>query len=253
MPTTSLFPTTNVGNGDGDGLEALFLSPVAVRRPPKMVGRSLSELVKGLRKIEEEKLDEEMDIMREMEMEAEGRAPPPKKPKLQVQDSQLFEVEMPLGPDGAGETSEEEVDETEALGRDGLPRKAWKKKGQKRTTRKSYAKPSNKKWEPEQEWKGNEKDETDVVRETQIVGEIPRDDDDALDDGHENEDSEFEGAKDKKKEKGTKKTKSAKKSDKKKPEKKKRMVSVTAHANYRALKIKNKNSKAKGGRFGRRR
>lgn len=96
--------------------------------------RSLSAMIQNMRKDEDDRLDEEADIMRELEMEEEGvKAPPkPRASHVQVTDSQ---IEMPLGPD-RGFESEEEPDEEE-VGPDGKPRRVWKKKGLKRQTRRT--------------------------------------------------------------------------------------------------------------------
>lgn len=96
------------------------------------LGRSLSSMIQAMRKDEDDRLDEEADIMRELEMEAEGISAParPKVSQVLVEDSQVV---MPLGPDRGLESEEEE--EEEQLGRDGKPRKVWKKKGLKRQTR----------------------------------------------------------------------------------------------------------------------
>jgi hypothetical protein len=100
--------------------------------------RSLSAMIQNMRKEEDDRLDEEADIMRELEMEEEGmRAPPkPRVSQVQVMDSQ---AEMPLGPD-RGSESEEEDEEEEQLGPDGKPRRVWKKKGLKRQTRRTNCK-----------------------------------------------------------------------------------------------------------------
>jgi hypothetical protein len=97
------------------------------------LGRSLSSMIQAMKKDEDDQLDEEADIMREMELEEAGIVMPkkPKVPEIQVDDSQAA---MPLGPDRGLETDEDEDEEPE-LGRDGLPRKVWKKKGLKRQTR----------------------------------------------------------------------------------------------------------------------
>lgn len=99
----------------------------------RALGRSLSSMIQAMKKDEDNRLDDEAEIMREMEMEEQGISIPkkPKPPKLLVQDSQ---TDMPLGPDRGIET-EEESDEEPALGRDSKPRNAWKKKGLKRQTR----------------------------------------------------------------------------------------------------------------------
>lgn len=97
--------------------------------------RSLSAMIQNMRKDEDDRLDEEADIMRELEMEEEGTSAPPK-PRIshvQVSDSQV--VEMPLGPDRGSESEEEEGEEE--LGADGKPRRVWKKKGLKRQTRRT--------------------------------------------------------------------------------------------------------------------
>ena len=102
--------------------------------------RSLSTMIQAMKKDEDDKLDEEADIMREMEMEEQGISIPPRKkpkaPQLLVEDSQ---APMPLGPD-RGFESEDNSDEEPELGRDGKPRKAWKKKGLKRQTRRVISK-----------------------------------------------------------------------------------------------------------------
>lgn len=97
------------------------------------LGRSLTAMIQAMKKDEDDKLDEEADIMRELEMEEEGIVAPKKSrvPQLLVQDSQ---APMPLGPDRGAE-SEEESEEEPELGPDGKPRRAWKKKGMKRQTR----------------------------------------------------------------------------------------------------------------------
>ena len=102
------------------------------------LGRSLSSMIQSLRRQEEEKLDEELEIMREMEMEAAG-IPLPKKTKVPdtlVEDSQAL---MRLGPDGYDGSGQEDSWGTDAqqegLDQNGKPRKLWKKRGQKRQTK----------------------------------------------------------------------------------------------------------------------
>jgi 26S proteasome regulatory subunit N12 len=97
------------------------------------LGRSLSAMIQAMKKDEDDKLDEEADIMREMEMEEAGIVMPkkPQRPEIQVEDSQ---APMPLGPDRGMETEEDEEEQPE-LGPDGKPRRVWKKKGLKRQTR----------------------------------------------------------------------------------------------------------------------
>jgi hypothetical protein len=106
------------------------------------LGRSLSAMIQAMKKDEDDQLDEEADIMREMEMEEAGISMPPKKPRVPqilVEDSQAA---MPLGPDRGLETEEDE-DEAPELGPDGKPRRVWKKKGLKRQTRRVISKCEN--------------------------------------------------------------------------------------------------------------
>jgi len=233
-------------------------SPVAVRLPRKPAGRCLSALVKGLRNMEEEKLDEELEMLREMECEelgipiAKPVGPGPgaaiaRKTQVQVEDSQ--QVEMPLGADGEREGDESSESDAEQLGRDGRKLRVWKKKGQKRSTRRVVMRPTVGKWVPEKEWACGEDEEgkgEGVVRDTQVGGQGKEGEAGAgLEDGDDSESGEDgEGNKVVGKDgKGTVGKKA------KKPKK----VSATAHANFRALKIRNKQSKGKrGGRFGRR-
>lgn len=245
-------------NGTDD---AVSWSPVAVRKRPKLAGRGLSTLVKGLRDMEDEKLDDELDVLREMEAADDtivGPGAMSKSSAVVVEDNQVFD--MPLGPDGVG-ASDDDLDEyeNEGKGRDGKPLKVWKKKGQKRTTRKTNIKPNNAKWKPEPEWQGT-KDDDDasdrlaVIAETQLVGAAEKPLEQAGEDDNmeyleeeswsEVEDSRLTKTEPKAKEKPVKPGSNAAPKTKK--------VSATAHANYRALKIKNKQSKGKrGGRFGR--
>ncbi|KAH1311885.1 DNA replication regulator sld2 [Aspergillus fumigatus] len=83
------------------------LSPIAVRKPPQFVGKGLSALVQGLRDMEEERLEDDLDVLREIEAEQAAL-------NVEVADSQA---------------------PAEIIGRH------WKKKGQKRTTRRVRMKP----------------------------------------------------------------------------------------------------------------
>jgi hypothetical protein len=102
------------------------------------LGRSLSSMIQAMRKDENDQLDEEADIMRELEMEEEGIVAPKKArvPEILVEDSQMA---MPLGPDRGFESGDDSEVEPE-LGPDGKPRRAWKKKGLKRQTRRTNSK-----------------------------------------------------------------------------------------------------------------
>jgi hypothetical protein len=98
------------------------LSPVAIRKPRRFVGKGLSAIVQGLRDMEDERMQEDWEVMRELEeeqaqhaAEAEGL--------VQVGDSQA------PGADGNGN------------GNGNGTGRVWKKRGQKRTTRLVKMKP----------------------------------------------------------------------------------------------------------------
>jgi hypothetical protein len=105
-----------------------------MRQPPfkkRGIVRSLSSIIQGMRKQEDDKLDEELEMMREMEDADDGNVPT--KPTVQVEDSQVV---MPLGPDKGIESEESEEDERDT----GIFRKPWKKKGLKRQTKRTNSK-----------------------------------------------------------------------------------------------------------------
>ncbi|KAL8774971.1 MAG: hypothetical protein Q9209_000450 [Squamulea sp. 1 TL-2023] len=251
------------------GGDVFSWSPVAVRvMPPKPAGKGLSALVKGLRDMEEAKLDDELDMLREMEGGQEGNLQDSQAKDVAdicVEDSQI--PDMPLGPDGEGESDDEDIEalKTEGKDRSGRPLKIWKKKGQKRTTRRVTIKPNTAKWKPEQEWKGGEADESEdevvAVKETQVGKSTPAmrvgEDEDLETDndcvsGATSDTGTQQGPTNGEQGKHTNRPKIVPQEPVK--EKKKKVVKAAAHMNYRALKIRNKNSKGKGsGRFGRRR
>lgn len=194
-----------------------------------------------------------------------------------VEDSQAVAVaEMPLGPDGFA-TSDDDDDHAQHGKRlskkkekeketTKMPTKIWKKKGQKRTTRQVKMRPNVAKWVPEPVWKGGVEDpdegdedadaDNDGVGETQLsTGIEPRRDDDDIKKHTRisnpadstitpaaaaavNEGGGGDGG-------GMihQITKTVKKKTKK-------LISATAHANFRALKIRGKNGNSKGNKNG---
>lgn len=109
-----------------------------MRQPPfkkRGIVRSLSSIIQGLRKQEDDKLDEELEMMREMEDADDDHESA--KPTVQVEDSQVV---MPLGPDQGIESEESEEEEKEKD--TGVFRKPWKKKGLKRQTKRVISKSS---------------------------------------------------------------------------------------------------------------
>lgn len=235
--------------------EGVSWSPVAIGKLPKAAGRGLSALVRGLREMEDEALDEELDMLRDMESKSAPRNEEDQ-PKILVNDSQR--PDMPLGPDGGLETDEDGVEYAdEGKGRDGKPLKVWKKKGQKRTTRRVLMKPNSAKWQPEPAWRVGQAngDEEDGIAETQIVGAVRSTDwkeHDRNSDGYEDIVG-SQGATEAGNGRGNAFDKDLEKKESL-AKKVKKKISATAHANFRALKIRGKQSKEKkGGRFGRKR
>lgn len=141
-----------------------FASPEPIRLPRKPLVRGLSSIVADLRKTQEEQLDDELDALREVENEGatagpakkpstappgEVQPPPgPQKPTapdddtktILAEDSQKQNLGLLGGFDDEGMYDSEDG-EQEGLDRDGMPLRVFKKKGQKRTTRKVNMKP----------------------------------------------------------------------------------------------------------------
>ena len=114
------------------------LSPIAL--PPRWKrqgpGRSLSRMIAGLRDMEEDRLDEEMDILRELEdggAAADARSKTSS--KVLVEDSQYLHLPVPEAQEDVDGESGNEKLPPDALDANGNPRKVWKKKGLKRQTR----------------------------------------------------------------------------------------------------------------------
>ncbi|KAJ5029600.1 DNA replication and checkpoint protein-domain-containing protein [Bipolaris maydis] len=202
------------------------------------LGRSLTAMIQAMKKDEDDKLDEEADIMRELEMEEEGIVAPKKSrvPQLLVQDSQ---APMPLGPDRGAE-SEEESEEEPELGPDGKPRRAWKKKGMKRQTRRVIMRPNivKPKPTPAPETHGDVEEQTRVP-ETQVPADI---EDEFGSDVDDESDYASDVSHTPKVRKVTKKPQEANEKPKKESIIKTaaRKIKATANANYRRLNIKGK-------------
>jgi len=207
--------------------------------------RSLSTIIQGLKKQEEQRMDDDWDILDEIEAEERGEAPKPKEAEVLVEDSQA--VEMPLGPDQGVESSEDEgAGDRGRLDANGNPRKVWKKKGLKRQTRRVVMRPvvhkSVKAVPAEEEGAGD--GEGGVVGERQLGGQNEAGE--PLDDSDDETSVKTAKKKKAKLEQANAAIEAGKKTSKAKPDK---------HANFRRLNIKSKNAKPKGrggGRFGRR-
>ncbi|OGM45808.1 DNA replication regulator sld2 [Aspergillus bombycis] len=244
----------SASNPTGEGL-----SPINVRKRPQFVGKGLSALVQGLRDMEEERLEDELDVLREIEAEQAGMS-------AEVTDSQT--VDQDTGP-------------------------TFKKKGQKRTTRRVRMKPVVSKPKRESQLPvSDDEDGTDIVDQNEdALAAVPetqqpgasRDEAHDIPDAaslHSMSDAEFHSDSDSDYEEQSKPPARSKsfserirdaigavepppteKREKPQPQVKERQtkprerkVNPEAHANYRSLKLRNKNSKGRGaGRFGRRR
>ncbi|KAI2616773.1 DNA replication/checkpoint protein [Hypoxylon sp. NC1633] len=230
-----------------------YISPAPLRLPRKPLGCSLSSAVASLRKLEEEALDEDLEALHDMENdESESKTiePPKAKEAILEPDSQAQQLLGGFDDEGLYDSPPEEV-----LGRDSQPLRAYKKKGQKRTTRRVNMKPTKSKRPQQTPDEEPEHDaEEDVIPETQV--DATKTGDDLL--SNLEPDSEFDPSEEEgEKAKGKKLTGKTKKLDKKegKIRKTARKVNELAHANFKRLKLRNNGAKgaAPGSRFRRRR
>lgn len=233
------------------------MSPRPLRLPRKPITRGLSSVVAGLRKLEEERLDEDLDALREAEMEEGGGEV--RNGKERGGEAQV-EVEDSQAPKLLGGFDDEALydspDEGQQLDR-GQPLRVFKKKGQKRTTKLVNIKPTRtKRLEvPEDGEEGEE-----VVPETQLRGDVPEADGELSESDYGDEEEEEEDdATEKKMAKKKKKKGSDQKAEGDKEgvvKKAVRKVKATAHANFKRLKLRSYGAKGgpgHGSRFKRRR
>ncbi|KAI1149673.1 DNA replication/checkpoint protein [Nemania diffusa] len=247
-----------------------YISPPSrLRLPPKPLGRSLSSVVAGLRKLEEERFDDELEALHEMENETNlpsvarpaMRAPKAAKAPLEIlePDSQTPQLLGGFDDEGLYDSPTEE-----AKGRDGQPLRVYKKKGQKRTTRRVNMRPTRAKRsqapiEGNTGRETNEGDEDeDVVPETQFDPNKPIEDvpEVGSDSDFNAEDAEDEAPEDKIPKKASKTNKVSKTAKEGTVKKVARKVNELAHANFKRLKLRNTGSKGGpgfGSRFRRRR
>lgn len=140
-----------------------FRSPEPIRLPRKPLLRGLSSVVADLRRLQEEELDDDLDALRDMENEGvtttnlgstqsnptqtDSDAKPvmttrrrQEEVSILAEDSQKQNLGLLGGFDDEGQY--DSPDEADAgLDRNGQPLRVYKKKGQKRTTRRSNMKP----------------------------------------------------------------------------------------------------------------
>lgn len=248
-----------------------YRSPRPLRLPRKPLGRSLSSVVAGLRKLEEEKLDDELDALREMEDDEAAPKPAVKKPTKP--SDEVLEPDS-QGPQLLGGFDDEGLYDSpteDALDRDGRPLRIYKKKGQKRTTRRVNMRPTRSKRPQEEGQLSEEKAddaEDDTVPETQFDATKPdNNDEEPLDldsdsdfDELGEEDGDEGGSRKKQPKKDNPKQKQQQQQQQPKKEgtikKAAKKVNAMAHANFKRLKLKNHGAKGGPGfnsRFRRRR
>lgn len=243
-----------------------------LRLPRKPLVRGLSSVVAGLRKLEEEKLDDEMEAMREAEMDAEGMPPPSKRQRVDgtvesetaaegahvvVEDSQATDKPVLLG--GFDDENLLDSDVEEQLDR-GQPLKVYKKKGQKRTTRRVNMRPTRTRRPAGRTEGGSEGEEEEVVPETQAnsVSLDQEEDFEVLSGSDTENEAQVKSGKKAKVKEGKERRDGAEEGNKKEGAVKKaaRKVKATANANFKRLKLRNYGAKGGPGvnsRFRRRR
>jgi DNA replication regulator SLD2 len=240
-----------VVNEDGTGE---VLSPQMARVPRKPLVRGLSSILAGLRQIEDEAADEDLEALREMEMEEmdpgskPSSKPIPPKPTILGEDSQPG---FPLGgfDDEAMYDSEPEELKKPTLGRDGQPLKVYKKKGQKRTTRRVNMKPTRSKAPLQPEAPPEDSDDElagagESIPETQMIDETGGFADARnFDSDEQSEYTASEGGTRYRRPNQSKKNKAVNKDGRIKTAARK--VNPMAHQNFKRLKLRN--SGAKGG------
>jgi hypothetical protein len=211
--------------------DTTFDAPAPLKLPRKPLGRGLSEIVASLRKVEEDKLDDDLEALREAESEEMG-GPPPSRPAEAPKDDKLAKdsqtQRLPLGGFDDEAMYDSPVEEP------GAPTTLFKKKGQKRTTRLVKMKPiiSKRPSQLDQQPPGEE-----VIPETQIASST---NDAAYADMSDASGSDFgDGG-------ATAKPKTAPQKDGT-VKKTARKVNELAHANFRRLKLRSKVPKGRGG------
>lgn len=158
--------------------DATFAAPAPLRLPRKPMVRGLSEIVASLRKVEDDRLDDDddLDALREAESAGLGTdkpKPPSQAPRASPAPENVL-VEngqgrrLPLG--GFDDEGMYDSPVEDALDRSGNPLVVYKKKGQKRTTRKANIKPT---WAKRPatlaEGNGSDEDCEDLIPDTQAA------------------------------------------------------------------------------------
>jgi DNA replication regulator SLD2 len=237
-----------------------YVSPQPIRLPRKPIVRGLSSVVASLRRMEEEQLDDDLEALHDMENEMANPVPPKVTIKptesSKTDDSLVADSQRPVLLGGFDDEAQFDSEPEEQLGRNGQPLKVYKKKGQKRTTRKVNMRPTRAK-RPQQPLEDgqsfSEGPDAEVVLETQFDPTRTVDDEEQLDLASDSDfaASDYEERSPRKKAKASKIVPKKKEVPVKEPEhenpikKAARKVNALAHANFKRLKLRN--SGAKGG------
>ena len=97
----------SIGKEHEDLEEGISWNPVAVRKLPRPAGRGVIALLKGMRDMEDEKLDKELKMFWEVEGDCAPRSKAPQL-KILVDDDQT--LDRFLGPDGEEESEDSEIE-----------------------------------------------------------------------------------------------------------------------------------------------
>ncbi|KAG5969614.1 hypothetical protein E4U58_001309 [Claviceps cyperi] len=241
---------------------AMFTDVTPLRLPTKPLVRGLSEIVASLRKVQDDVLEDDLEALHEMENEAadmpkpmsassHAKPIPPTAPTTASVSASVLEPDIGGRPMLLGGFDTEEMYDSaheDGVDRHGNLLPTYKKKGQKRTTRKANIKPTMKRRPTavaHQDGSGEDDIEADTVPETQFSAGPDADGD--YQDSSKSDDEAPHGGDDK-----------AKKTNKKDGPVKKvaRKVNELAHANFKRLKLRNRGTKGGPGvnsRFRRRR
>lgn len=227
---------------------AMFADPSPLKLPRKPLVRGLSEIVASLRQVEEDALDDDLEALRDLENDMNAPRMPSAPAKPTDEEHVILEKDSQTRPALLGGFDSEEMYDSpveDGVDHNGNPVPVYKKKGQKRTTRKTNMRPvaKHRSQDPALRRDGDS-DSGDMIPETQVVpgpgGEGAEDVDSAKgatpkqNDVAANKKNKVEGAL----KKGIRK------------------VNEMAHANFRRLKLRNHGAKGGPGfnsRFRRRR
>ena len=159
-----LLSVSTLAIGPTDSRQMNYLSPSSIKAGPPTLRRyksgpkPLSEIVRGLRQMDEERHHDDLDALREMEG---GQI-------------NVLAGDTPVTDPGTGAGAAFMANEVEAEEENKAPIRVWKKKGQKRTTRRANMRPVKMKPKKENRWVAEDSASEDLdvpkaVQETQLA------------------------------------------------------------------------------------